>query len=74
MDIPHGPRAILAKGQVTLPKELLDKVELAVGDQVYVALNPDVAGTLVLVPALMLERVFPDVIELLRQQRKRPGK
>jgi len=47
----HGPYEINSRGQVSVPKELRDKLNLDVGSAVYLALNPDRTGSLLLVPA-----------------------
>ena len=50
MNPPHGPFKIGANRQITIPAELLKRIDLAPGDSVYVAMADDVEGALVVVP------------------------
>lgn len=56
--VPMGPRKIAAKQQVSVPAELLAVIGLAVGDEVWISLNPDRPGTLVVMPRSVMEDVF----------------
>lgn len=47
---PHGPFRIGANRQITIPAELLKRIDLAPGDSVYVAMADDVDGALVVIP------------------------
>ena len=47
---PHGPFKIGANRQITMPAELLKRIDLAPGDAVYVAMADDVEGALIVVP------------------------
>jgi AbrB family looped-hinge helix DNA binding protein len=47
---PHGPFKIGANRQITIPAELLKRIDLAPGDSVYVAMADDVEGSLIVVP------------------------
>lgn len=66
LDTPHGPYTIQKIGTVSVPRDLLEKVGLATGSRVHWLLNPDMPGTLVLVPSAVLSRAMPGVIEGLR--------
>lgn len=46
---PHGPFKIGANRQITIPAELLKRIDLAPGDSVYVAMADDVEGALFVV-------------------------
>lgn len=50
MNPPHGPFKIGANRQITIPAELLKRIDLAPGDSVYVAMADDVEGSLIVVP------------------------
>ena len=50
MHPPHGPFRIGANRQITIPAELLKRIDLAPGDSVYVAMADDVDGALVVIP------------------------
>lgn len=50
MNPPHGPFKIGANRQITIPAELLKRIDLAPGDSVYVAVADDVEGSLIVVP------------------------
>lgn len=54
MHAPHGPFKIGANRQITIPAELLRRMNLEPGDSVYVAMDPDIEGSLVVIP---VERV-----------------
>lgn len=59
MDIvPSGPRKIAAKNQVSIPADLLDAIGVAVGDDLFIVVNPDRPGTLVLMPRAIMAEVF----------------
>lgn len=63
VDLPHGPRRVAAKNQVSLPGELLAEIAVEQGQDVWVALNWDLPGTLILMSAKVMERVFRVGIE-----------
>lgn len=50
MQPPHGPFKIGANRQITLPAELLGRLQLDAGDSVYVAQADDDSGTLLVIP------------------------
>lgn len=56
--LPHGPRRVAPKNQVSLPAELLGAVGVSIGDNVWVALNPDRPGTLIVIPQTLMMEVF----------------
>jgi antitoxin component of MazEF toxin-antitoxin module len=47
---PHGPHRIGQNRQVALPAELMKLVHLHIGDEVYLQVNDDPPGTLLIVP------------------------
>jgi len=55
---PDGPRTIGDRNQVTLPSDQLAQVGLRSRDPVWVAVNPDRPGTLVLMPQEVVEQIF----------------
>ena len=62
-----GPRPVQRNGNVSVPRELLEAVGVERGvDQVHWILNPDLLGTLVLIPTLRVSRVMDAIIEALR--------
>jgi bifunctional DNA-binding transcriptional regulator/antitoxin component of YhaV-PrlF toxin-antitoxin module len=67
VDVLHGPNPLQRSGTVTVPKELLREIGVEAGDRVHWMLNPDMPGTLVLVPAAMVGRIMPDLIAALKQ-------
>lgn len=50
MHPPHGPHRIASNGQVVLPKDVLRAANLEPGDAIYVQVNDDPPGTILLVP------------------------
>ena len=50
MQPPHGPFKISTNGQVTIPAELLRRMNLSAGDSVYVATADDIEDALVVIP------------------------
>jgi bifunctional DNA-binding transcriptional regulator/antitoxin component of YhaV-PrlF toxin-antitoxin module len=67
VDVLHGPNPLQRSGTVTVPKELLREIGVEAGDRVHWMLNPDMPGTLVLVPAAMVRRIMPDLTAALKQ-------
>lgn len=65
-DVLYGPNPIQKPGTVTVPKDLLREIGVAPGDRVHWALNPEVPGTLVLVPSVQVSRAMPTILEALR--------
>ena len=63
----YGPNPVQKTGTVTVPKALLREVGVEAGDGVHWALNPDVPGTLMLIPAKWLGRAMTDVVEALKR-------
>ncbi len=58
MHPPYGPHRIGQNRQVALPAELMKAVDLQPGDAVYLQANPDVPGTVLIVPVEMATRWF----------------
>lgn len=56
--VPSGPRRIAAKNQISLPTEYLGVIGTGVGDDLFVAVNPDRPGTLVLIPRPLMAQIF----------------
>lgn len=56
--MPSGPRKVAPKHQVSLPAEMLAEIGVAVGDSVFVAINPDRPGTLVVIPWPVMAEIF----------------
>ena len=50
MHPPHGPLKIGANRQITLPSDLLKRVDLTPGDSVYVSLAEEIADSLLVIP------------------------
>lgn len=70
VDVLHGPHNLQKTGSVTVPKALLREVgldRLTGDDAVHWMLNPDIPGTLVLVPSVLVARTMPDVVKSLRK-------
>lgn len=65
-DVFYGPHPVQKTGTVTVPRDLLREIGLESGDRVHWALNPDMPGTLLLVPSWMLARTMPAALEALR--------
>ena len=67
-DVFYGPNPVQKTGLVTVPRPLLDEIGVTPGEaKVLWALNPDVPGTLVLIPAKLLARSMVDVYDALRR-------
>ena len=66
VDLPYGPRSISGRHQVSLPPELMQAVGLTDDDEVFLAPNLDLPGTIVVIPARLLGDVFPGLVDLLR--------
>ena len=69
MHAPYGPHRIGQNRQVALPADLMRLVALEPGDQVYLQVNPDHEGTLVVVPVEIATRWF----NLGRETERREG-
>ncbi|MDP9404413.1 MAG: hypothetical protein M3P85_14065 [Actinomycetota bacterium] len=67
LDTPHGPYTVQKIGTVSVPRELLDEIGIATGARVHWLLNPDLPGTLVLVPSAVLSHAMPELISRLRE-------
>ena len=65
----YGPHKVQSSGTISIPRELLRELNLEAGtDQAHWALNPDVPGTLVLIPASLLTRTMRGTFDLLRTE------
>lgn len=58
MNAPHGPHRIGQNRQVALPADLMKRVHLRPGDEVYLQVSDDPAGTLLLIPMEIATRWF----------------
>lgn len=68
LDVPHGPHRCQKNGTVTVPQRLLREVGVEPGeDEVHWMLNPDLPGTLLLVPSAMVARAVPKLVDELRR-------
>jgi len=69
IDALYGPYPIGKKtGTVTVPLELLREIGVERGQKVQWILNPDMPGTLILIPAAMIARAMPSIIATLKGQ------
>jgi hypothetical protein len=66
IDVFYGPNPIQTSGTVTVPRDLKREIGLEPGSRVHWALNPDIPGTLILVPATLLSRAMPSALDALR--------
>jgi hypothetical protein len=55
--LPDGPRRVGHKQQVSIPLHMLQVIGVEVGDQVWIMLNPDRPGTLLLIPRSMMSSI-----------------
>ena len=67
LDVTYGPHRIQSVGTVSVPKELQMEVGLEPGKRVHWALNPDIPGTLILIPTASLARLTGEILDRLRQ-------
>ena len=69
VDIPQGPRKIGPKNQISIPAELLEGIGLAQGGEVFLAPNPDIPNTLLIIPAeLFSGEPFWRALDVLRNR------
>ena len=54
MNPPHGPLKIGANRQITLPADLMRRINLEAGDSVYVAVSDDMPELLHVIPVEVL--------------------
>jgi hypothetical protein len=52
---------------VSIPKDLQAEVGIGPGKQIHWILNPDMLGTLVLVPSTMMNLAMPELMRRLRE-------
>jgi hypothetical protein len=68
LDVFHGPHPVgLKNGTITVPRDLLHEIGMEPGDKAHWALNPDIPGTLVLIPAVRMARLTDEILVRLRQ-------
>jgi antitoxin component of MazEF toxin-antitoxin module len=58
MTAPHGPHRIGQNRQVALPVDLMSRVHLRPGDEVYLQVNDDPPGTLLVIPMEIATKWF----------------
>jgi bifunctional DNA-binding transcriptional regulator/antitoxin component of YhaV-PrlF toxin-antitoxin module len=58
----HGPRTITGNNQVTLPAELMAVARLKKGDDVYVRIEDQSVGTLLIVPGRVVDEGVETVL------------
>lgn len=64
----YGPSPIQKTGTVSVPRALLEEIGVVAGDgKVLWALNPDMPGTLVLIPATLMAQAMPGALASLRR-------
>ena len=56
--MPTGPRKVTAKNQVSIPDDLLKAIGVLEGESLWVMLNPDRPGTLVVMPREVMRAVI----------------
>ena len=56
--VPTGPRKVTAKNQVSIPDDLLKAIGVLEGESIWVMLNPDRPGTLVVMPREVMRAVI----------------
>jgi hypothetical protein len=67
LDVLYGPSPIQKTGTVSIPRELLRESGMDLGDRVHWALNPDLPGTLLVIPAKMVARAMPAILREISQ-------
>jgi antitoxin component of MazEF toxin-antitoxin module len=55
---PYGPHRVGQNRQIALPADLMKLVRLEPGDQVYLQVNPELPGTLIVIPVEIATRWF----------------
>jgi hypothetical protein len=69
VDTVHGPNPIQKTGTVSVPRDLLREIGIDPaegGHHAHWMLNPDIPGTLVLIPARLVARAQPGLVDALR--------
>lgn len=56
--MPSGPRKVLPKNQVTVPGELLEAIGVRQGERIFLMLNPDKPGTIVIIPEPLMAEII----------------
>lgn len=66
-DVLYGPHRLQANGLITVPIDLTRELGMERGvDRAHWALNPDIEGTLILIPSRKVAGVTTEILELLR--------
>ncbi len=55
----YGPRRIAPKNQISLPTELMTAIGVTIGDNVFLLVNPDRPGSLV----VLSQAAMADVVQ-----------
>jgi len=66
-DTPWGAHRVQSNGAITIPTELLQAIGLERGQRAHWILNPEMPGTLVLVPSALVSRAMPDIVAALKR-------
>jgi hypothetical protein len=68
LDVLYGPHPVGARsGTITVPRDLLHEIGMELGDKAQWALNPDIPGTLVLIPTATMARLTAEILGRLRE-------
>ncbi len=68
IDVLYGPHRIQKINTVTVPRELQRAIGVEPGRSVHWALNPDLPGTLLLIPSNQIERSMTAILDELRKR------
>jgi hypothetical protein len=67
LDVLWGPKPVQSNGNVSVPRELLRELGVEPGEhRVHFALNPDMPGTLLVIPSRHLAEVLPETLDRLK--------
>lgn len=68
LDVTYGPHPVGAKnGTITVPVDLLREIGMERGERAHWALNPDIPGTLLLIPTKRLAVLTAEILQRLRE-------
>ena len=68
VDVLYGPHRVQKINTVTIPRELQRAIGIEPGRFVHWALNPDLPGTLLLIPSSQIERSMASILGELRKR------
>jgi hypothetical protein len=67
LDVPYGPHPVNGKsGTITLPAPLRSILGLELGGEAHWFLNPDIPGTVILIPSRDVARVTSELLSRIR--------